>query len=129
MYELLLHGKLSCYRDLALAMRQTLGDWFRVIQIMKNGVSAPDLVLEAAYNSAADYFAQFNNWSAAVEYYELARNRRQLIECYYHLEDYDGIAKIIEESSEGDHLLKQIGDMFSADGICNLAVEAYTKVT
>lgn len=109
-------------------MRQSLGDWFRVIQIMKNGVSAPDLILESAYNSAADYFAQFNNWSAAVEYYELAKNRPQLVECYYHLEDYEGIARIIQESSEGDPLLKQIGDMFSADGVCNLAVEAYSKV-
>ncbi|GJQ66077.1 hypothetical protein Trydic_g5763 [Trypoxylus dichotomus] len=115
-------------RDLALVMRQTLGDWFRVIQIMKNGVSAsPDLILEVAYNSAADYFAQYNDWSAAVEYYGLARNRARLLECYYHLEDYEGIARIVDECPEGDPLLKRIGDTFSVDGVCGLAVEAYTK--
>lgn len=48
--------------DLALNLRQTLGDWFRVIQILKNGVSAPDSLLKTAYNSTADYFYHFNNW-------------------------------------------------------------------
>lgn len=109
-------------------MRQTLGDWFRVIQIMKNGVSAPDLVLEVAYNSTGEYFAQYNNWSAAVEYFELAKNRSEMIECYYHLEDYESLQIMIEKLPEKDILLKKIGDIFSADGIHSLALKAYLKV-
>lgn len=109
-------------------MRQTLGDWFRVIQIMKNGVSAPDLVLEVAYNSTAEYFAQYNNWAAAVEYFELAKNRAETIECYHHLEDYDALELMIEKLPEKDPLLKKIGDIFSADGIHSLGLKAYLKV-
>lgn len=48
--------------DLALNLRQTLGDWFRVIQMLKNGASAPDYLLKTAYNSTAEYFVHFNNW-------------------------------------------------------------------
>jgi len=45
-----------------LQLRQILGDWFRVIQILKNGTSASDIVLEMAYNSTAEYFTHYNNW-------------------------------------------------------------------
>lgn len=50
------------FSDLALNLRITLGDWFRVIQILKNGVTAPDYLLKLAYNSTANYFANFNDW-------------------------------------------------------------------
>lgn len=115
-------------RDLALIMRQTLGDWFRVIQIMKNGVSAPDLVLDTAYNSTAEYFAQFNNWLGAVEYYELAKNQADMIECYYHLEDYDSLKRMIDKLPEGDPLLEKIGGMFASDAVYSVAVQTYLKV-
>lgn len=96
---------------------------------MKNGVSASDLVLEVAYNSTADYFAQFNNWSTAVEYYELAKNRADMIECYYHLEDYDALKKIIDKLTEGDLLLEKIADMFATDAVYSVAVQTYLKVS
>ncbi|XP_017782759.1 PREDICTED: WD repeat-containing protein 35 [Nicrophorus vespilloides] len=115
-------------RDLALILRQTLGDWFRVIQIMKNGVSAPDLVLNVAYNSTADYFAHFNNWTAAVEYYELAKNRHEMIECYYHLEDYKALQEMIDSLPEGDSLLQNIADLFASDAVYSVAIKALIKL-
>lgn len=115
-------------RDLALTLRQTLGDWFRVIQMMKNGVSAPDIVLETAYNSTGEYFAQYNNWSAAIEYFELAKNKAQMVECYYQLEDYDSLRKIIEEIPERDPLLRKIAEMFATDAVYDVAVDVYTKL-
>lgn len=43
-------------------LRETLGDWFRVIQIIKSGFAAPDTLLELAYNRTGDYFAHTSNW-------------------------------------------------------------------
>ncbi|EFA11044.2 WD repeat-containing protein 35 isoform X1 [Tribolium castaneum] len=113
--------------DLALSLRQTLGDWFRVIQILKNGTSAPDYLLKTAYNSAAEYFVHFNNWVTAVEYYELAGNMAEMIECYYHLEDYKKLESFVQILPEGDPLLKKIGDIFATNAVISEAVEAYCK--
>nr|XP_023029130.1 WD repeat-containing protein 35 [Leptinotarsa decemlineata] len=114
--------------DLALNLRQTLGDWFRVIQILKNGVTAPDHLLKTAYNSTADYFAHFNNWASAVEYYELGKNTPKVVECYHRLEDWKSLESIIDTLPEGDPLLETIGDMFAASAVHNEAVKAYVKL-
>ncbi|KAH0816706.1 hypothetical protein GEV33_006088 [Tenebrio molitor] len=113
--------------DLALNLRQILGDWFRVIQILKNGASAPDYLLKTAYNSTAEYFVHFNNWATAVEYYELAGNTAEIIECFYHLEEYKKLESFIQVLPEGDPLLKKIGDMFAANAVISEAVQAYCK--
>lgn len=109
-------------------LRQTLGDWFRVIQILKNGASAPDYLLKTAYNSTADYFFHFNNWSTAAEYYELAGNTNDLIECYYRLEDYQKLKGFIEILPDGDPLLEKIAEMFAVNAVAEETVEAYVKV-
>ncbi|KAJ8923826.1 hypothetical protein NQ315_010408 [Exocentrus adspersus] len=114
--------------DLALNLRQTLGDWFRVIQLLKNGATAPDYILKTAYNSTADYFADFNNWAPAVEYYELAKNTAKVIECYYHLEDWKNLEAMIDVLPEGDPLLEKIGDIFAANAVHTEAVKAYVKL-
>ncbi|XP_066155495.1 WD repeat-containing protein 35 [Euwallacea fornicatus] len=114
--------------DLALTLRQTLGDWFRVIQILKNGATAPDYLLKTAYNSTADYFSHFNNWGSAIEYYELAKNTSKIIDCYYHLEDWKNLELIIEQLPEEDPLLEKIGDMFASSAVHMEAVKAYIKV-
>ncbi|XP_018330917.1 WD repeat-containing protein 35 isoform X4 [Agrilus planipennis] len=115
-------------RDLALSLRQTLGDWFRVIQIMKNGVTAPDLLLETAYNSAADYFVHNNNWAAAAEYYELSKNISGLIECHFHLENLDALEKLIDKLPEKDALLKRLSDIFASNAVIGPAVKCLLKI-
>lgn len=122
------YRNLCIFSDLALNLRQTLGDWFRVMQILKNGVTAPDYLLKTAYDSTADYFAHFNNWSSAAEYYELAKNISKLIDCYYHLEDYKSLENVIDYLPEGDPLLEKIGDMFASNAVHKETVKAYTKV-
>ncbi|XP_030756020.1 WD repeat-containing protein 35 isoform X2 [Sitophilus oryzae] len=114
--------------DLALNLRQTLGDWFRVIQILKNGVTAPDYLLKTAYNSTADYFYHFNNWASAIEYYEMAKNTSKIIDCYYHLENWKSLELMIDQLAEGDNLLEKIADMFASNAVHQEAIKAYTKV-
>lgn len=50
------------FRDLALNLRQVLGDWFRVIQIMKMGVRGSDIQMETTWNCIGHYFYDRRNW-------------------------------------------------------------------
>lgn len=51
------------FRDLAIDLRIKLGDWFRVLQLLKTGSGdADDALLEQAYNAIGDYFADRQKW-------------------------------------------------------------------
>lgn len=53
---------ISC-RDLAISLRIKLGDWFRVLQLLKTGSGdCDDALLEQAYNAVGDYFADRQKW-------------------------------------------------------------------
>lgn len=51
------------FRDLAISLRIKLGDWFRVLQLLKTGSGdCDDTLLEQAYNAIGDYFADRQKW-------------------------------------------------------------------
>ena len=50
------------FRDLAIELREKLGDWFRVVELMKTGISTSDSQLEKAWNNIGDYFVERANW-------------------------------------------------------------------
>lgn len=50
-------------RDLAISLRIKLGDWFRVLQLLKTGSGdSDDALLKQAYNAIGDYFADRQKW-------------------------------------------------------------------
>ncbi|XP_067008662.1 WD repeat-containing protein 35 [Anabrus simplex] len=114
-------------RDLAISLREKLGDWFRVIQLMKMGAGGSDIQMELAWNSIGDYFADRQNWEGAREYYEKGRNQEQLVQCYYMLEDYAALETCVANLPENHNLLSIIGEMFASVGMCSQAVTAYLK--
>lgn len=55
-------ASLPC-RDLAIGLRIKLGDWFRVLQLLKSGSGdCDDALLQQAYNAVGDYFADRQKW-------------------------------------------------------------------
>uniref|UniRef100_A0AAQ4Q112 WD repeat-containing protein 35 n=1 Tax=Gasterosteus aculeatus aculeatus TaxID=481459 RepID=A0AAQ4Q112_GASAC len=115
-------------RDLAISLRIKLGDWFRVLQLLKTGSGdCDDTLLEQAYNGIGDYFADRQKWFNAVQYYVQGRNQERLAECYYMLEDYHGLEKLTAVLPENHQLLLDIGQMFATVGMCEQAVTAYLK--
>lgn len=53
----------SSLRDLAISLRIKLGDWFRVLQLLKSGSGeGDDVLLVQAYNAVGDYFADRQKW-------------------------------------------------------------------
>uniref|UniRef100_A0A4W5N0P7 WD repeat-containing protein 35 n=1 Tax=Hucho hucho TaxID=62062 RepID=A0A4W5N0P7_9TELE len=117
-------------RDLAISLRIKLGDWFRVLQLLKTGSGdCDDALLEQAYNAIGDYFADRQKWYGvnAVQYYLQGRNQERLAECYYMLEDYDGLERLASSLPENHKLLPDIGQMFVTVGMCEQTVNAYLK--
>jgi len=72
-------------------LRRKLGDWFKVLQLLKNGTSddtgadggdllinalttGTDSQLEEAYNEIGDYYMERQKWSQAVQYYTQGGN-------------------------------------------------------
>lgn len=54
---------ISDCRDLAVSLRKKLGDWFRVVQLLKTGSGGDDVQLEEAWNAIGDYYADRQKWS------------------------------------------------------------------
>ncbi|XP_062462356.1 WD repeat-containing protein 35 isoform X3 [Pezoporus occidentalis] len=115
-------------RDLAIGLRIKLGDWFRVLQLLKTGSGdSDDALLEQAYNAIGDYFADRQKWLNAVQYYVQGRNQERLAECYYMLEDYQGLENLANSLPENNKLLPDIAYMFVRVGMCEQAVSAFLK--
>ncbi|XP_031790056.1 WD repeat-containing protein 35 isoform X3 [Piliocolobus tephrosceles] len=115
-------------RDLAIGLRLKLGDWFRVLQLLKTGSGdADDSLMEQANNAIGDYFADRQKWSNAVQYYVQGRNQERLAECYYMLEDYEGLENLAISLPENHKLLPEIAQMFVRVGMCEQAVTAFLK--
>ncbi|XP_053316634.1 WD repeat-containing protein 35 isoform X1 [Spea bombifrons] len=115
-------------RDLAIGLRMKLGDWFRVLQLLRTGSGdSDDTLLAQAYNAIGDYFADRQKWLNAVQYYVQGRNQERLAECYYMLEDYDGLETLANSLPENNKLLPDIAHMFLTVGMCEQAVAAFLK--
>ncbi|XP_017600405.1 PREDICTED: WD repeat-containing protein 35, partial [Corvus brachyrhynchos] len=115
-------------RDLAIGLRIKLGDWFRVLQLLKTGSGdSDDALLEQAHNAIGDYFADRQKWLNAVQYYVQGQNQERLAECYYMLEDYRGLENLANSLPENHKLLPDIAYMFVRVGMCEQAVSAFLK--
>jgi len=113
--------------DLALNLRMLLGDWFRVVYLIQSGDIGDDVLLNKALNSIGDYYYEHQRWSQALNYYVQGRNVEKLIQCYYLLEDYSGLEKLMNSLPDNDTNFKTFGDIFKSSGMCNQAVKAYLK--
>jgi tetratricopeptide (TPR) repeat protein len=116
---------------LAYQLRKKLGDWFKVLQILKKSPSGgrrgdaedqdliegdmlgsalggSDTQLEEAYNEIGDYYMERQKFEVAIKYYLIGRNLERQAECYYILEDYDSLYKIMDQLPDNSEFLSVI---------------------
>ena len=113
-------------KDLAIELRMRLGDWFRVVQLVQSG-GGDDELLSLAWNRIGDYYAARQKWGKAAQYYTQAKNSAALVDCYYILENYKELDKLMRSLPEGSALLRGIGEKFQSVGIAESAVAAYLR--
>lgn len=57
-----------------------------------------------------------------------AKNSEMLVDCFYALEDFASLGKLMDALPAGNALLLSIGDKFQSVGLCNEGVAAFFKV-
>ena len=72
---------------------------------MSTNSGGTDTQLEEAYNAIGEYNAERQKWDLAVKYFILGRNLEKQAECYYILEDYDSLCKVMDQLPENSELL------------------------
>jgi len=113
-------------KDLAIELRKSLGDWFRVSQLVQSGGGDDDL-LATAWNHIGDYYACRQKWDKAAQHYARAKNTDALINAYFKLENFDELANIMEGLHGGDSRLLLLGRQFQIFGMHEKAVKAFVK--
>lgn len=115
-------------RVLAVDLRQKLGDWFRVVQLLKSGGGAgDDSLLTQAWNAIGDYYADRLKFRHATTYYSQGRNYEQLVECYYKLDDFAALKDLVSTLPPNSSLLENIANKFLTVGMAEEAVEAFLR--
>ncbi|DAZ96060.1 TPA: hypothetical protein N0F65_005838 [Lagenidium giganteum] len=114
-------------KDLAIDLRQRLGDWFRVVQLVQSG-GGSDTLLVHAWNMIGEYYADRHKWDKAIKYYAQASNVSALAHCYYVVGDFNQLETLVGELQENSPLLKELAVKFTRAGLCSSAVEAYLRM-
>ena len=115
-------------RDLAIDLHRKMGNWFRVVQLLKTGVGGDDMLMHIALNKIGDFYADNLKWDQAAKYYEqVNQNEERLSKCYYLMEDYQKLEELVDNIAENHKALPEIAKMFTSVGLCEQAVKAYQK--
>eukprot|EP00457_Paulinella_chromatophora_P000783 gb/GEZN01000783.1/.p1 GENE.gb/GEZN01000783.1/~~gb/GEZN01000783.1/.p1 ORF type:complete len:1200 (+),score=159.05 gb/GEZN01000783.1/:95-3694(+) len=139
--------------ELAIELRQRLGDWFRVHELLQGQLGSPensqssksgntrnkmesaaqglslsnDELLRTTWENLGDWYADRQRWSQAYEFYSKAGNVKALVEASYRLDRFDTLESLIDQVPEGDELLLEMGEKFVSVGLCEAAVRAFVK--
>lgn len=113
-------------KDLAVELRTRLGDWFRVVQLIKMG-GGDDKLLEEAYNNIGYYYSDRQKWHKAFSAFQTAGNLEQQVNCAYILDDYDALKSLVDQIPERTKFLGDVGAKFMSVGLCHEAVSAFLR--
>lgn len=114
-------------KDLAINMRVRVGDWFRVLEMVREG-SGYDETLNKMTNQLGNYYAERLEWDRAAEFYATGKNYKGMMECFTMMEDYDSMAQLADEVPDNDALLSELADRFQLAGMAEHAVKCYEKL-
>jgi WD repeat-containing protein 35 len=122
-------------KDLAIDLRQRLGDWFRVLQLVQSSSPASagagigdDALLTHACNMIGEYYADRHKWEKATKYFAQANNIAALVTCYYTLGEFNQLEALVSVIPEHSPLLQDVALKFTRAGLCASAVEAYLRM-
>lgn len=105
-------------------MRVKIGDWFRVLQMIREGSGYDETLLKIT-DELGNFYAEKFKWDRAAEFYLLSKNYKGLIEAFTRMEDYDNLSQIITEIPENDPLLIDLAERFQMVGLAEHAVKCY----
>jgi WD repeat-containing protein 35 len=120
-------------KDLAVDLRVRMGDWFKVLSLIQTGGAGDDKQLQDALTKIGEQYADNLQWGKAARYFSQAKQLPQMATCYYHLQDFESLRKMVRNvpvgalNEEGDSLLLDIAGKLESVGEHEGAIECYLK--
>jgi WD repeat-containing protein 35 len=114
-------------KDLAIALKQRTGDWFRVVQLIQTG-GGDDEVLRQARNRIGDFYRTRQKWDKAAQYYSQANNLEAHMKVCFRLQNFEELQTIMKNLPESDPRLRIVGGYFQQYGLHEQAVSAFLKL-
>ena len=114
-------------KDLSIEMRLKLGQWDKVIDIMKDSGVVQEDNMKVSYSNYADQYMDKKEYDKAEEYYKKANNIEGLINVWFATEEFDKAANYIEKIPEQNEFLLFMGNKFETYGLCDEAVKCYLR--
>uniref|UniRef100_A0A8D8YR04 WD repeat-containing protein 35 n=1 Tax=Cacopsylla melanoneura TaxID=428564 RepID=A0A8D8YR04_9HEMI len=114
-------------RDLAIAMRQKIEDYSKVLNLLKIGRGASDAETSEIFENIGDKYAEQCLWTQAKEYYEKCHCYEKLLPVYTRLGDFESLESCARKLPDSSPLLKSLGQIFVQYGLCDEAVYAFHK--
>lgn len=111
-------------KDLALAMRRRLGDWFGVVRLVQEG-GGDESQMTLAWEYIGDSYAEGGKWSKAAQYYAQAKCFRKLSHSYYVMENYEMLTQVVKMVEHDRELLIDLGKMLLTVGMASEASQAF----
>jgi WD repeat-containing protein 35 len=113
-------------KDLAIAMRNRIGDYSRVIQLLQSG-GGNDMLLRDTYDKIGEYYADRLKWKKAAQYFQQSGNNVRLAEAYYRMQSFEELAQIMPNIPDGTPLLLTLAQYFESVGMHEEAVDCYVR--
>lgn len=114
-------------RDLAVQLKQRMGDWFQVVALIQSG-SGDDEVLRQARNRIGDFYRTRQKWDKAAQFYSQAENVDEHMKVCFRTQAFEELGTILKHLPEADARLRTLGDYFQQYGIHEQAVQAFLKL-
>ena len=99
-------------RDLVISMRMKLGQWEKVIGLIKESGYVQEDILKVAYNNLAKQCVENKEYDRAEELYSLTNNHEGLINLWFKTENFEKAGKLIDIIPEGNNFLLFMGEKF-----------------
>jgi WD repeat-containing protein 35 len=101
-------------KDLIIEMRMKLGNWERVIQLIRESGYVQEDNLKLAYNNYANQLYEDKNYARAEEFYTLTNNYEGLVNIWFKMEKFEKAIKFINVIPEGSEYLLFMADKFES---------------
>eukprot|EP00158_Paraphelidium_tribonemae_P006808 Partr_v1_DN27980_c3_g1_i1_m10989 putative WD repeat domain 35 len=109
-------------RDLALDLWRTVGDYENALKVA--AANSPSSIMQQLKRETSEYYYERQEWEKASEHWSTSE---QFVSLCFIRNDFDALAKIVDELLPSDSLLSLIGDEFQSLGMCRMASKAYLK--
>ncbi|XP_029654903.1 WD repeat-containing protein 35-like [Octopus sinensis] len=112
-------------KDLAINQWKLIGDYLKLQNISDEtfNKNMPEI-----NHIVGNHYADHRKWKEAIYYLEMAKDNSRIIDCYYSIQDFEGLKKYSNELSNDKNSLLKIADIFQKSGMYLQSVEIYQKL-